>query len=192
MFELVAITNRRLFEGEILDKIAQICDAGFDKIILREKDLSEFEYEKLAANALKITQNYETKLILHTFKNVALNLGADLHLKMDDFLKFASESSLNLSVSIHSLEDALKCAKFGPKFMIYGHIFETACKADLKPRGVRELEEIAKSVQIPIFAIGGINQNNFGIPLNSGAKGICLMSLAMQENAKKLTAGFKK
>ena len=49
MFELICVTNRTLCCEELPTRIAALCAAGIDKIILREKDLSENPEKKSQA-----------------------------------------------------------------------------------------------------------------------------------------------
>lgn len=62
--KIVAITNRHLCDGELIFQIELLCKAGVSAIILREKDMTEKEYEMLAekAGATYITAShiYET------------------------------------------------------------------------------------------------------------------------------------
>ena len=52
--ELICITNRALCADDFLRRIEQIAAAKPDRIILREKDLSESDYEALAADVLTV------------------------------------------------------------------------------------------------------------------------------------------
>lgn len=91
-FELVWVTNRRLSEDFFAD-VRRVAQSGkADKILLRESDLPECEYENLARKTLEVIAECGSgvRLILHTYANVASRLGAsELHLS---FAKFASTS----------------------------------------------------------------------------------------------------
>ncbi|MFC2345645.1 thiamine phosphate synthase, partial [Campylobacter sp.] len=70
-----------------------------DKILLRESDLPECEYEKLARKTLDIIAECDsgTQLILHTYASVASRLGAgELHLPFAKFMASGGESAINL------------------------------------------------------------------------------------------------
>ena len=41
--------------------------------------------------------------------------------------------------------------------MTAGHIFATDCKKGLPPRGLDFLKNVCDAVEIPVYAIGGIN-----------------------------------
>ena len=72
-FELVWVTNRRLSEDFFAD-VRRVAQSGkADKILLRESDLPECEYENLARKTLEIIAEYDSgaRLILHTHASVA-------------------------------------------------------------------------------------------------------------------------
>lgn len=74
MCELVVITNRKLCQGDFLERIRLLCEAGVDKLVLREKDLDEQEYERLAGDVMEICKRYPVKCILHQHLAVAEKL----------------------------------------------------------------------------------------------------------------------
>ena len=52
--QVVAVTNRSLTERPFLEQIRRVCEMHPDALILREKDLSEKEYEELAKKVMAI------------------------------------------------------------------------------------------------------------------------------------------
>ena len=68
----------------------------------------------------------------------------------------------------------------GANYVVAGHIFKTDCKKDLEPRGLEFIQELSSALIIPIFAIGGINQENSHLVINSEAFGVCMMSSLMK------------
>ena len=170
----VAITNRHLCKGDLAEKITSLTQ--YDMVILREKDLSAEEYLNLATNIIDLHDN----ILLHTFIEVAKNLSyKKIHLPFEVFKTNDISYFDIVGVSVHSLEEAIFTEENGASFIIYGHIFQTDCKKDLKPRGTEVLAEICHRVDIPVYAIGGINDKNIELVKKAGAKGICKMSSAM-------------
>ena len=98
-FELVWVTNRRLSEDFFAD-VRRVAQSGkADKILLRESDLPECEYENLAQKMLDIIAECGSgaRLVLHTYANVASRLGAgELHLPFAKFMASGGESAINL------------------------------------------------------------------------------------------------
>ena len=81
--------------------------------------------------------------------------------------------------------------------MTAGHIFATDCKKGLPPRGLDFLKNVCDAVEIPVYAIGGINiassddstaynaMPDISVPrlaevMECGAAGGCIMSGMMR------------
>ncbi len=86
-----------------------------------------------------------------------------------------------IGASIHSVEEARKAEKLGASYLTAGHIYETGCKPDLAPRGLGFLREVCQSVDIPVYAIGGIHleKQQLSEIYEAGARGACIMSVFM-------------
>ena len=72
--------------------------------------------------------------------------------------------------------EAVTAAEKGADFLIAGHIFATDCKKGVPPRGLGFLTDVISNVEIPVYAIGGINDANMQSALDCGAAGVCIMS----------------
>ena len=81
--KLIVVTNRQLCEGDFLTRLRQLAACRPRAVILREKDLTESQYEELAAKVLAICRQAQVPCILHSFPAVARRLGAAaLHLPL--------------------------------------------------------------------------------------------------------------
>lgn len=157
-----------------------IASAHPKAIVLREKDLSEKEYEQLARQVMQICQKHGTQCILHSFFNVATTLGATaVHMPLPLLQKMTPQEKSHFQIigaSCHSLEEAKEAQNLGCTYITAGHIFLTDCKKGLPGRGLPFLEEICKTVRIPVYAIGGISSQNMESVRKTGAAGACIMS----------------
>ena len=180
MSDLICITNRKLCSNNFLDQIEMISSAHPKAIVLREKDLSEKEYEQLARQVMQICQKHGTQCILHSFSNVAIALGAvAVHMPLPLLQKMTPQEKSHFQIigaSCHSLEEAKEAQDLGCTYITAGHIFLTDCKKGLPGRGLSFLEEICKAVRIPVYAIGGISSQNIESVRKTGAAGACIMS----------------
>lgn len=197
MCKVICVTNRHLVRGDFLTQLEKIAAARVDGIILREKDMEAADYMELAEKAAFICKDYGVPLMAHTYMEETLGLGiSNIHLPLARFLQLG-EADKNrftvLGVSTHSVEEA-KCAeRAGASYVTAGHVFATDCKRGLAPRGLGFLEEICASVNIPVYAIGGITPENGGDCIRAGAAGVCLMSSLMQaEEPERLVERFRK
>ena len=183
MCEVLCVTNRLLCKEDFTSRIESIAKAQPKGIILREKDLSASEYRSLAEALLEICGRYNTLCILHSFADIAAELGAKaLHLPLP-ILRELSPSKRSgftiLGASCHSVEEAREAEALGCTYLIAGHVFDTDCKKGLAGRGLEFLKQVCDSVSIPVYAIGGISEENAAQTVNAGAKGVCVMSGAM-------------
>lgn len=184
MSDIVCVTNRHLTE-EFLPQLSRVAAAKPAFLILREKDLKPEEYRVLAKEVLAIAKKNKVPCVLHTFYEVAAELGADaIHLPLPLFLTLSEDVKKQFSVigvSVHTKEEALLAQKLGASYLTAGHVFATECKAGLPPRGLSFLKEVCEAVELPVYAIGGIHEKNAADCRKAGAKGVCLMSALMQE-----------
>ncbi|MGQ4680466.1 thiamine phosphate synthase [Paenibacillus polymyxa] len=79
-------------------------------------------------------------------------------------------------VSVHSLEEVQTAEQGGADYVLFGHVYETYCKAGLVPRGVAQLERICRLSAIPVIALGGIQPHHVPELYHAGASGIAVMS----------------
>ena len=73
----------------------------------------------------------------------------------------------------------MEAQALGCTYITAGHVFETDCKKGLPGRGLQFLRKVCEVVEIPVYGIGGINEDNIAMVRETGAKGACLMSSLM-------------
>lgn len=189
--DVIAVTNRRLSQRPFLEQIKRVCQLRPEAIILREKDLSETEYAKLAEEVYNITTSYDVRLIIHTYINVAKELGINtVHMSLHNMREYRKEfidnvnktNNIKTGCSIHSVEEAVEARNMGASYITAGHVYATDCKKGLAPRGLDFLKNVCDSVDIPVYAIGGINIDDGRRKevKKYGAAGSCIMSGMMK------------
>lgn len=180
MYKTICVTNHSLAKRPFEEQIARVLDTQPYALILREKDLSEAEYEKLAESVMYLCDQSKTKLILHSFPDVARKLGISaIHMPLVAFTAMSEEQKALYAIrgaSVHSVEDALLAQRAGATYVTAGHIFVTDCKKGLPGRGLEFLKDVCEAVDIPVYAIGGIDETNAGLCIEAGADGVCMMS----------------
>ena len=185
----IAITNRHLCQGDYLIQIEKIIQSKmFQAIVLREKDLSEQQYESLAREVTALCRRYNMPCILHSFYEVALRmehpylqLPLPVWEAMDEPLRTQlRETCTLLGSSVHSTEEMKIANELGLDYVMAGHIFQTDCKKDLPPRGIPFLQEVLSVAEMPVYGLGGIHLKNEQRVVDAGAAGVCLMSEAMK------------
>ncbi len=180
MSDLICITNRSLCKGDFLLRIEKIAKAQPKAILLREKDLMPDEYYALAKRVMEICKKQGTPCILHSFIEVAKALDAHyIHLPLPVLRNISSDDKRFFKVigaSCHSVEEAEEANSRGCTYITAGHVFNTACKKSIPSRGLDFLKRVCQTVNIPVYAIGGICKENYSAVRAVGAAGACIMS----------------
>lgn len=203
---IICVTNRRIAaesagisgvdgeegRGTFLAQLRRVAARKPEAVILREKDLAEEDYRMLAKDVLAVCHAAQVPCILHTFVDAAEELGADgLHLSLPVLRAWCHQhgdgSALRsrfrvLGASCHSVADAREAASLGCTYVTVGHIYATACKKGLPPRGLGLLRDCAEASTVPVYAIGGITRERVPEVLAAGAEGACVMSGLMMRD----------
>ena len=87
-----------------------------------------------------------------------------------------------VGTSIHSVSEAIEAEKLGTSYLTAGHIYVTDCKKGLAPRGLGFLKDVCSTVNVPVYAIGGIkfDKKQWEELKQKGASGGCIMSGMME------------
>ena len=192
---MIVVTDRSLCRRPFMEQLEDILSGDPEMVILREKSTPREDLLDLAYRCLMMCERYEVPLSLNADPKVAEKLDiCRVHLPMDLF-KTSDLSPFSLvGTSVHSVEEAVEAESLGADYIITGHIFETACKP-FEPRGPEFLRRVCESVEIPVYAIGGITPENVSSIADAGASGACSMSGIMtaedsKELIRKLTVPF--
>ena len=110
----------------------------------------------------------------------ALRLGADgVHLgRADEGVEEARAAGLLLGRSAATLEQARDAAG-DADYLGVGPVWETPSKPDADPPiGLDGLADIARSVAVPVIAIGGVDASNAADCIRAGAAGVAVIRAA--------------
>lgn len=182
---VICVTHRLLCPDDFLERLDRIAAQHPYAIVLREKDLSESEYEALARDCLRICQKHDVPLNLNSQIAVARRIGCDgIHLPFHLLLQHKNELGdfSRVGVSLHSPEEAAQLADTPATYVQAGHVFPTDCKAGVPPRGLSFLRAVCQATDLPVFGIGGITAERYPAVLQTGAAGACIMSGLMTCN----------
>lgn len=185
-FKLYVITDRQLCAPRTLyDTIHELLDTGVSAVQLREKDLIDTEYIKLATSLCKLCHTYSAQLFINSRIKIAMEIGADgLHLpgNFASVQKVIEETNRRFIIgsSVHTLAEAKQRETEGTDFITYSPIYPTLSKPGYGPAvGLEELRKVTETVNIPVFALGGITSERVSECLDAGAYGVAVMSGVM-------------
>lgn len=164
--KLYAVTDRSWLGNENLyQQVEKALKGGVTLVQLREKNLSEEDFEKEAKELLELCHSYNVPLIINDNVDLAKKIDADgVHIGQSDMeLKKAREilgADKIIGVTAKTIEQAKLAEAAGADYLGSGAVFGSSTKLDAKPMEHALLEEICESVEIPVVAIGGITGDN--------------------------------
>lgn len=180
---LYAITGEEFHPNRpLLEVMEEAILGGVDIIQLRDKTSSKRVILEKARALRELTKKYDIPLIINDHIDIALAVNADgVHLGQDDLpLKEARQiigDDKIIGISTHRIEEARAAQEGGADYIGVGPIFPTQSKKDVvAPVTTKYIEQVAKEITIPFFAIGGIKRHNVDQVIQAGAKRICMIS----------------
>ena len=185
---LYAITDRSWLNGRtLLEQVEETLKGGTTILQIREKDLDEASFKEEALQIKALCQKYNVPLIINDNVLLAKDIEADgVHIGQDDLALESARQILGpdkiIGVSAHNLEEAKKAYENGADYLGVGAMFSTNTKQDATDVSFATLREICTQVDLPVVAIGGINQENIIQLTGSGIDGVAIISAIFASN----------
>ena len=175
--KLYLVTNSDGFETEddFLNAVASALKGGVDILQLREKNMPANKIIELGKKIKLLCAEYNTTFIINDRVDIAYVLEADgVHLGQDDMDVDSARKILGhnaiIGISTHAPEQAKKAVEDGADYIGVGPVFTTPTKPTTKSVGLEYVEWVSKNIDLPYFAIGGINLENIDEVISHGAK----------------------
>ena len=155
---------------------------GADVVQLRQKGLPRGEL-LLAARMLRaVTAAAGRLFVVNDHVDIALLSGADgVHVGLDDITVEAARAvaggRLLIGASASTPEAAREAIAAGADYLGVGPAFKTPVKSEKKvigPEGVRAVASAAGG-DVPVFAIGGIDESNVQLLTRLGLHRVCVI-----------------
>ena len=156
-----------------------------NKIKFFQLRLKKYSFEEILEIGKKIkviTDKYNVKLIINDSPHLAKKINADgCHLGQSDMsiekAKKILKSNKIIGLTCHgSKKLILNSIKYRPNYIALGSFFKSKLKPEAKKADINLISWSKKNNRIPIVAIGGINNKNYKILLESGANYLAISS----------------
>ena len=157
---------------------------------LRLKKISTKNLLKISRKIKKITKKNKVKFLINDKPFIAKKIGANgCHIGQKDMnfmlaRKILGENKIIGMTCHNSKKLALKAKKYGANYVAFGSFFKSSTKKSAFKANLAILRWAKKKINMPIVAIGGLNNSNYKKVLSNGADFIACSSYVW--NNKKL------
>lgn len=185
---LYLVSDRQWLQGRTLEEvIACAVQAGVTCVQLREKDMDVQSFIEEAFSLKEVCANYHIPFIINDNVEVAMAVDADgIHVGQQDRSAKEVRALLGddkiIGVSAQTVEDAVLAQEQGADYLGVGAVFTTSTKNDADDVSLKTLNEIVAAVDIPVIAIGGINEQNILTLKGSGIDGVAVVSAILAQD----------
>jgi thiamine-phosphate pyrophosphorylase len=172
-------------EDALAAKTREAFGAGIDYVQVREKDLPTRQLAHIVTSLADRKEKISTTLLVNDRIDIAICCGADgVHLPSDSVpIGTARElmgETATVGISCHTEQEAVEASASGASYILLAPIFETPSKPGVKPIGLETLAKVCSGSSVPVFALGGVNEQNAEACVRAGASGIAGIRLYQQ------------
>ncbi len=171
---------------ELFNIVSNALKAGITMVQYRCKKEIDSNKVSQAQKLAALCKEHRSLFIINDRVDLALALDADgVHLGQEDIPVDIARNLLGseklIGLSTHSLEEAKSAQDKGCDYIGFGPVFKTNSKPGLNPLGFSSFKELSRSISLPWFAIGGINQKNVSQVFDEGATRVAVINSIMNE-----------
>jgi thiamine-phosphate pyrophosphorylase len=171
-------------QRDLLGAAQEAIRGGVRMIQFREKNGGRKQTYETAVRLRDLTRQEKVILIINDDLDLAMAVEADgVHLGQEDLPIVRARAVLGMDRiiggSAHTMDQALSAQKAGADYLGIGPIYPSPTKQARPPLGPDLLSRIRSKISIPLFAIGGISEQNVREVLLAGADGVACISAVL-------------
>jgi len=178
---------------------AALCEGGSDIVQIRAKGLPPSDVRRLVETVVPVLDSAGVAAVVNDHPEIAMACGAPwVHLGQEDFFdaghRQVSElpcrrAGCRVGLSTHAPDQCERAILAGADYVAIGPVFATGTKPTARPVTLDYVRWARATVQVPWFAIGGINLTTVDAVVEAGARSICVVSAIL--NAPDIAAACR-
>ena len=171
-------------QTNLKERVIKSLKAGIKMVQYRNKEGCDKERYQQAKEISLACRDFEALFIVNDRIDIAIAVNADgVHLGDKDLPTKTARELLGkdkiIGRSTHSISEIQKAEKEGCDYLAIGPVNSTTSKPLASPIGLEVLKEASITTNLPLFAIGSINQKNIEEVLANGIKRCAVISAIM-------------
>ena len=182
---LYLLWTRSMAGDEAYDVLEAALEVGVDIVQLREKDPNDRDLLEAGRELRARTAAHGALLIVNDRPDIARLVDADgVHVGQDDLpiheVRQVLSHDFLVGVSTHSEPQLRRALREGADYVGIGPVFPTETKDAGPTLGADSFGRLAGEVKTPVFAIGGIHNDNIATLVAAGAHRIAVSSAILR------------
>ena len=183
--EKYLITGKFSDEDDFLRKLTNALNEGIQLVQLRLKD-GDLSIEKVPALIQQVSSlctQADAKLLF----NIPQDYLKSVDIPNTKFHGFHADSKTLktlsqrpdgqfFSASCHNEEELLKAKQLDADFVVLSPVQKTASHPDMQAMGWTQFSHLLENITVPVYALGGVSENDLEAAWQHGAQGIAAIS----------------
>ncbi len=160
---------------EFLGTLEKALLAGIRLVQLRSKLLSANDYLKLVEETVLLCHRHGARLITNGPVSVGCCAADGVHMTSAQLMRCKVSdlsSQLLISAACHNKKELQHAANIGVDFATLSPVLPTASHPDTPALGWKRFAETVSCATMPVFALGGLTDDDLGVAMKNGAHGI--------------------
>ena len=175
-------------QDDFLLRLENSLRSGVKLVQMRCKNISQSSFLELSDQARILCEKYNATLLLNSSPEVFQQTRAHgLHLS-SHLLHLLDMRPLSLdkflSVSCHTAADIKQAKKINADIILLSPVKETTSHPGVKGIGWLAFADFISAIEIPVYALGGMGQEDIPIAVKHGAQGVAAISSFWKEAIK--------
>lgn len=178
---LYVLLSSDIVRGDLFRAAAEAVRGGADIVQLREKGIADRRFVAMAGRVGAICRERGVLFIVNDRVDIALAAGADgVHLGEEDLAIAQARKILGdhaiIGATSHDFPEARRAVRAGADYLSVGPMFPSSTKPSLAADGFSYVRRMARSIDLPFFCIGGIDDGNVRRVVSAGGVRVAVCS----------------
>ncbi len=167
-----------------LDALRRALEKGLRLVQLRETRLPMAKRTEFIHAAVDLCHRFGTRVLVNDDAVLAMDARADgIHLPAARLMSITVRPDFPLvAASCHDAGELERARHLGVDFIVLGPIKATASHPDKSGMGWKKLAELIEGYPLPVFALGGLTQDDMQNTWEAGAHGIAAIHSAWNQS----------
>lgn len=166
-------------DSQFVETLTALMNGPVDIVQLRDQKCDDRTLLRRARLGTDLARQYQKLFIMNDRADLAVAADTDgLHVGQDELPAIDARKLLGpekiIGISTHSIEQARQAVADGADYIGCGPVFAGQTKSFDSYVGTELLTDVAAEIDLPAFAIGGIDHSNVGLVIEAGCKRVAV------------------